>query len=309
MGEVLVGTAGTPAMLAGDFAQRQRLVQLVEASAIDHFFLADHISFHTGFGMDGLVNAATLAAMSPQTKVFIGVYLLALRHPVPVARQLSSLAISAPGRILLGVGVGGEDRHEMEICGLDPARRGECTNHAMQALSQLLTGEAVSYQCDFFAFDNARIKPAPKPPIPILVGGRSDAALLRTARYGDGWLGVWRSPARFGEALRRIEELAASERPSPPPKAWQHGLQVWAGFAPTKREAKRHLAAEMEQMYQLPFAKFERYSPYGGPEEVADFLRPYLAEGASILNIKPCAPTEEAAIEALAQVAQRLKQT
>ena len=307
MDSLLVGTVGSPAMLSGDFQRRQRLVRLVEESAIDHLFLADHISFHTGFGMDGIVNAATLAAMSPATRIFIGVYLLALRHPVAVARQLSSLSLSAPGRILLGVGIGGEDRHEMEICGVDPARRGQHTNHAIQALRALMSGQPVSYQCDFFAFEDARIIPAPKPAIPLLIGGRSDAALGRTARHGDGWIGVWRSPQRFGAACRQIEALAAKERSAPPP-AWRHGLQVWTGFGRTRRQARSFLATEMERLYRLPFDKFARYSPYGTPEEVADFLLPYMEAGASIFNIKPCAATEEAGIAAVAEVTARLKQ-
>lgn len=306
MDSLLVGTVGSPAMLSGGMERRQRLVQQVADSAIDHFFIADHISFHTGFGMDGLINAATLAAMSPNTKVFIGVYLLALRHPVPVARQLSSLALSAPGRILLGVGVGGEDRHEIEICGVDPAKRGQHTNHALQALSGLLTGEPCSYDCDFFAFQDARILPAPEPAIPILIGGRSDAAIRRTALHGDGWLGVWCSPRRFAEAIQQVQNLAHEQR-AKPPDGWQHGLQVWAGFGATPSQARQNLAKEMEAMYRLPFERFERYSPYGSPQEVADFLLPYIEQGACILNIKPCAASEEAGIEAVATLTELLK--
>ena len=134
MSKLLIGTVGSPAMLSGDMTARKSLIDRVTESEIDHLFIADHISFHTGLGMDGLINAATLAAMAPTTTIVIGVYLLALRHPVPVARQLSSLSMSAPGRIVLGVGVGGEDRHEMEICGVDPAKRGRQTNHALAAL-------------------------------------------------------------------------------------------------------------------------------------------------------------------------------
>ena len=137
--KLLVGTVGSPEMLAGDPLVRKSLVNQVEESGIDHLFVADHISFHTGFGLDGIVNAATLAAMADRLNVFIGVYLLALRHPVPVARQLSSLSLSAPGRVIFGVGIGGEDRHEMEICGVDPAKRGLHTNHSLKALRALMT--------------------------------------------------------------------------------------------------------------------------------------------------------------------------
>ena len=59
--------------------------------------------------------------MAPRrARVMTSIYLLPLRHPLPVARQLSSMGKVAPGRFTFGVGVGGEDRHEVEICGVDP---------------------------------------------------------------------------------------------------------------------------------------------------------------------------------------------
>ena len=306
MSELLVGTLGSPAMLTGTMQQRKSLLGMVEASPIDHLFIADHVSFHTGLGMDGIVNAATLAAMSPSTSIFIGVYLLALRHPVIVARQLSSLSLSAPGRIILGVGVGGEDRHEMEICGVDPARRGKHTNHSLEALGKLMTGQSVSHHCEFFSFDDAKIAPAPSPAIPIVVGGRSDAAVKRAATQADGWLGVWCSPTRFAAVLDEFADLAAGAgRVVAEP---QHGLQVWVGFG-EKRQAREILAKEMQRMYKIPFERFEKYCPWGSPEDVAEFLLPYVERGARLLNILPCAASEEEGLEAVAKVAELLKGT
>lgn len=299
-----LGMTGGPGFLSGDFKRRGSLMKHLMQAGIDHLFVADHISFHTGLGMDGLINAATLAAMHPNVKVLIGVYLLALRHPVPVARQLSSLCLSAPGRITLGVGVGGEDRHEMEICGVDPAKRGRQSNHSLAALRLLLSGEPVSYDCEFFRFSEALIKPAPKPPLPIMIGGRSPAARRRTALYGDGWLGVWCSPARFGRTLAEIHETA--EEAGREPK-WRHGLQLWAGLDRNRKAARARLAGRMEAMYRIPFEKFEKYSPFGCPEEVAAFLLPYLREGAEILNVEPVAESTEAGIDLLAETAELLR--
>ncbi len=66
---------------------------------------------------------------------------MALRHPVPVARQIASLCEAAPGRLSFGVGIGGEDRHEIEICGVDPATRGRRTDESLEVLLPLLAGE------------------------------------------------------------------------------------------------------------------------------------------------------------------------
>lgn len=306
MTELMIGTVGSPELLSGDFEARRQLMNAVSHAGVDHLFIADHVSFHTGLGMDGIVNAATLAAMHPSMKIVIGVYLLALRHPVVVARQLSSLALSAPGRIVLGVGVGGEDRHEMEVCGVDPATRGKRTNHCLEALRGLLAGNPVDYNCEFFEFENALVKPAPRPAIPIVVGGRSDAAIERTARFGDGWLGVWCSPGRFGAAINEVAEKAGSYGRTD--VNWQHGLQVWVGLDSDKAKAREHLATQMEAMYRMPFAAFEKYSPYGTPAEVADFLVPYIESGANVMNIKPCAANESQSIELVAEVCSRIRE-
>ena len=302
--DLQIGNIGSPDYLTGDYQRRLSLIKRIEDSDIDHLFIADHVSFHTGAGMDGLINAATLAAMSETLKVFIGVYLLALRHPVPVARQLSSISLSAPGRITLGVGIGGEDRHEMEVCGVDPARRGVHTNHSLQALRQLMTGEPVSYDCDFFSFEEALIKPPPKPTIPLIIGGRSDKAIRRAALWGDGWLGVWCSPNRFASVLEQIDEWSADREDKP---QWQHGLQIWVGVGDSKDDARAYVAKGMEDMYRIPFENFERYSPYGEPEEIAEYLAGFVENGAQILNICPRGPSEEYNIEKVNEVAALLR--
>ena len=118
--DIRVGTLANAHMLTGPHERRRALLGRAEDAGLDHVFMADHVSFHTGMGMDGLIQAATAAALAPGLGVYVGVYLLALRHPAPVARQIASLSESAPGRLVLGVGVGGEDRHEIEVCGVIP---------------------------------------------------------------------------------------------------------------------------------------------------------------------------------------------
>ena len=100
-----------------------RGVRAIEASGIDRVCVGDHVSFHGGRGFDGLVQATALAALS-ELEVQTAVYLLPLRHPVPVARQVNSLARSPPGRFLFGVGVGGEDPAEVPRPAASIRRRG-----------------------------------------------------------------------------------------------------------------------------------------------------------------------------------------
>jgi len=300
-----VGTLADHEMLTGPLDRRRSLLSRARASGLDHVFVADHISFFNGMGMDGLIQAATIAALEPELQIHIGVYLLALRHPLPIARQIASLAESAPGRLVLGVGVGGEDRHEIEICGVDPATRGRRTNETLIALRGLLSGSAVSHRCEFFEFEDALIRPAPDPAVPIVIGGRSNAAIQRTAMLGDGWLGVWCSPRRFAEVVAEIDEFSATRR-LPRPSSWDHGLQVWVGLDDDRTRARARLGAAMERMYQIPFERFERYSPFGSAAEIADALVPYVESGCRHFNVMPIAMSTEEAIDGTAEIRERL---
>ena len=255
--------------------------------------------------MDGLIQAATLAALEPELEIHIGVYLLALRHPLPVARQIASLCESAPGRLSFGIGVGGEDRHEMEICGVDPTTRGRRTNESLVALRGLLSGEATSHDCEFFSFKDALILPAPSPAVPLIIGGRSAAAMRRAALLGDGWLGIWCSPSRFAAVIQQIEH-ASTERSIPKPDTWDHGLQVWVGLDADREKARMRLARRMTEMYQIPYERFEKYSPYGTPAEISDFLAPYRDAGCRHFNIMAVAGSSEAAVEGVAEIRERL---
>ncbi|HEB89760.1 MAG TPA: LLM class flavin-dependent oxidoreductase [Deltaproteobacteria bacterium] len=292
-------------MLSGPHDRRRALLSRVRDVGLDHVFVADHISFHSGMGMDGLIQAATIAALEPQLRIHIGVYLLALRHPVAVARQIASLCESAPDRLVFGVGVGGEDRHEIEICGVDPKTRGRRTNECLVALRALLSGKPTTHRCEFFEFEDALIRPAPDPPVPIVIGGRSNAAVRRAARFGDGWLGVWCSPRRYAEVVREIEEIG-STGPDRRSAGWDHGLQVWVGLDDDPNRARTRLAGRMEAMYRIPFERFERYSPWGSPEEIASALAPYVEAGCRHFNLMPVAASTEAAIDGIGEIRTRL---
>jgi alkanesulfonate monooxygenase SsuD/methylene tetrahydromethanopterin reductase-like flavin-dependent oxidoreductase (luciferase family) len=264
------------------------------AAGIDHLTVGDHVSFARGNGADGLIQATALLVAHPDVHVQTGVYLLALRHPATVARQLSTIAGVAPGRLEFGIGVGGDDPSELRLCGVDPRDRGARTSEALALLRAFLTGDEVTFSGHFFSAEQAAIRPAVTPPPAILVGGRSNAALERAAKLGDGWLGLWVSPRRFAEATARIRTIANGRGEVP----WRHSLQLWAGIDRTRERAVKRLRPVMERSYGLPFERFERYCPCGRPEDLADALEPYVAAGCRRFNIVPEALSLDAAIEA-----------
>ncbi len=269
------------------------------AAGVDHLTVGDHVSFAGGHGADGLIQAAALLSAHPDVRVQTGVYLLALRHPATVARQLATLAQLAPGRFTFGVGVGGDDRGEYELCGIDPRERGARTTEGLRCLRELMTGEEIDFRGRFFEVRGA-IRPAPAMPIPVLVGGRSDAALARAGQLGDGWLGLWVSPRRFADAIGRVDAAAAQAHRGG--VLWQHALQLWTAFSASRARGRRRLAVTMEAAYGLPFDRFERYAPCGPPEAVAEALAPYLAVGCRRFNFVAEATSLPAAMEAAVEV-------
>jgi alkanesulfonate monooxygenase SsuD/methylene tetrahydromethanopterin reductase-like flavin-dependent oxidoreductase (luciferase family) len=279
----------------GGPAGLRRFAAQVETTGLDRVFTGDHVTFKGGSGFDGLLNATALAVVSQRLTVQTAVYLLPLRHPVPVARQVATLAALAPGRLVFGVGLGGEDPAELRACGVAPADRGRRMDEALAVLRPLLDGAEVTMSGTFFHLDQVRIRPAPEPPVPVIIGGRSEAALRRVGRHGDGWLGLWVSPDRYASAVERISKYAADA--GRVMTGWQHGMHVWCGIGAPAGLARSRLATVMEEFYQMPFGKFERYCPCGTPDEIAASLQPYVDAGCRSFNLIPVADNEQAVLE------------
>lgn len=283
---------------------RRAVLDRISSAGLNHATVADHISFHGGTGFDGLISASSVLSTHDELSVIVGVYQLALRHPMLAARQLSSISEIAPGRLTLGVGVAGEDRAEISNSGVNPATRGRRLNEALELMHELATGKPVTHQGEFFQLDQAQILPAPSPRVPIIIGGKGDAAIRRTAKYGDGWLGMFCSARRFKETKQRILSTAQDLRRESAPDRF--GLVVWCGLDTDTNQARDMLANKMESLYRLPYEKFQHIAPAGNPEQIAEWLAAYVAAGAKNITIAPAAASAEAAIDAVAEVREQL---
>ena len=284
-------------------ADLQAFLARLEDRGCDFTAVLDHLTFWDGTGFDAITNATALAAAHPRLPVLTSVVVLPLHHPVLVARHLSSLALLAPGRLAFGVGVGGEDRHEIASGGVDQSTRGRRMDESLTILRALLAGGRVRHDGAFYAVDDVTILPVPDPPVPVLVGGRSDAALRRAGRLGDGWLGFACSPTRFDHAVKLV--AVEAERAGRDADAFDHGLVVWCGFG-SDGDARERLAAEVERLYKLPFERFERYCPYGTPAEVAESLAEYVPAGCRRFSIIPVGADPAAEADAVAEVRELL---
>lgn len=275
------------------------LIRRVADSELDFVVVGDHVSFHGGQGFDGIVSATLALSAHPTLRVLIAVYQLALRHPLAVARQLSSIAQVAPGRLVLGVGAGGEDRQEVVNSGIDPTTRGRRLDEAIQVLRLLASGAPVDHDGGFFPLQQALVLPVPSPPIPIMVGGSSEAALKRVALSGDGWLPMFVSPRRFRESVGKIAEMAASTNRRLPINPT---LSVWCGLDADRGRAQALLGGALERLYALPYEEFRNLTFSGSPTDVAESLLPYVEAGCRDLSLLVAAETWEAGVDLAAEV-------
>src|SRR5256714_10889599 len=136
-----------------------------------------------------------LAGRTSRVRLATHVYNLGLRHPFIGARAVQTLDIVSGGRALFGIGASWLES-EWDAVGLDFHTRGRRVDEAIAVCKHLWTEETIEHHGEFFDFGPVMFEPKPvqKPHPPVLVGGESPGALRRTARYGDGWIGLDHTP-------------------------------------------------------------------------------------------------------------------
>jgi probable F420-dependent oxidoreductase len=136
--------------------------------------------------VDPFVAAAAMGAVTSRIRFYTQVLKLNPRNPVLLARQIGSVAVMTGNRFGLGVGLGWSPE-ESQWCGGHFDHRGARADEAIEVIKRILDGEMVSYQGKYYEFGKLRMSPAPSAPVPVYVGGHTEAALRRAARVGDGW--------------------------------------------------------------------------------------------------------------------------
>src|SRR5262245_37522273 len=189
--------------------EKFRLVRRLEEWGFDSVWSGDHISFHTPI-YESLTLLASYIGITSRIKLGTGVYLLALRSPAVAAKMSATVDVLSGGRLIFGVGVGGENPKEFEVCGVPHKERGARVTEGIDVVRALWRDSPASFQGRFSRFDGVSIDPKPvqQPSPPIWIGGRSDAALVRAGRQGDGWMSYVVHAARYAQSAARIREEA-----------------------------------------------------------------------------------------------------
>jgi probable F420-dependent oxidoreductase len=154
------------------------------------------------------LTALTLAAaVTSRVRLGTSVLVLPHRHPVLTAKTLATLDHLAPGRVILGAGVGWM-REEIELFGVPYARRGAWTDEAIRIMRACWRDDRVSFKGEYFSFEEVGCRPRPAGgTIPIWIGGHTERALRRVATLGDGWHAAFPTPTALGEGIARLREV------------------------------------------------------------------------------------------------------
>jgi len=156
-----------------------------------------------------------LGAVTSRLRFTTFVVKVPVRNPVLLAKQVTSTAVLTGNRLSLGVGTS-PWREDYDVLGVDWAGRGRRLDESIAIVRGLAGGGYFEYQGKTFTLPAVKIAPVPTEPVPVLVGGHSEAALRRAARLGDGWMHGGGDPADLPGLLARLAELrrqAEAERP------------------------------------------------------------------------------------------------
>lgn len=259
--------------------------QLAEEAGYASVWAGDHLKCPAPV-LDASTCLAVAATVTSRVQLGFSVMLLGMRPLAWAAKQLATLQHLSGDRLRLGVGVGGEFPQEYEAAEVPHARRGARLDDALRLLPEYLRpGTAHS------------LEPAASMP-PVLVGGRSDRALERAARFGDAWLPMWMSPETLAQRGERLAELA-NEHGRPAPSL---SLLVLAHVDEDTARAREQADAHLRGQYGMALDRVERWTAFGTTEAVAEFLEPYTRAGVSEILLLPLGARPLEQIERLADV-------
>jgi alkanesulfonate monooxygenase SsuD/methylene tetrahydromethanopterin reductase-like flavin-dependent oxidoreductase (luciferase family) len=192
----------------------------------------------------------------------------------------------------MGVGLGADPRFA-DVVGIPPAERPGRLREAVEILRKLWTEDDVDYEGEYYRLDGVTVEPKPaQGTLDIWIGGNSDVALKRVARYGDGWFPSSIPAREFAEKLDRLmgycEEFGrAVERD-------EAGMILRTHVDPDPDRAReiRDRYLECRDSSMAP-STFEESSAFGTPGECVETIRRYVDAGCTKFVLLPVGPVSE----------------
>jgi alkanesulfonate monooxygenase SsuD/methylene tetrahydromethanopterin reductase-like flavin-dependent oxidoreductase (luciferase family) len=171
-----------------------RWVEMLERSGVDSVWQSDRLISSDNY-LESLSALASLAGCTERIKFGMNAIVAPLRDPLVLAKQCATIDYLSGGRLLPMFGVGYPKAAEWAATGRSSEHRGSRANEMFELLTRLWSEERVTFEGRFYQYRDATIAPRPvQQPLPLWIGGNSDAAIKRTARLGTGWIGGIAAP-------------------------------------------------------------------------------------------------------------------
>jgi probable F420-dependent oxidoreductase len=275
-----------------------RVPRQIEEAGFDLLFVGDHL-FAKGPNPDALALLGAVAALTTRVTIGSAVLLLPLRDPVIAAKQAATIDLLSGGRLVLGVGVGGEFEWEWNAMGLPHAGRGRRVDEYLDLMRALWSGKPVDHAGPMRPVTGVTGSPLPSRPggPPVWIGGRSDTALARAARH-DGWCAYAVSPRRMSASIERIAEIRGGL------DDFRVSAVVFTCIDDDEGRARATAGRVLGDRYSQDFDRFlDAFCAVGAPARVAERIAEFRAAGVDDVLLSPQVPAQqfEAQIDALAQ--------
>ena len=277
-----------------------RWVDLCESGGIDSIWQTDRIVSRQPI-LESMTALAAIAGRTRRVKFGINVVSLALREPVLLAKQCATIDVLSQGRLLPGFGIGSPQGPEWEAMHIDTKTRGRRTDECLEIIHRLWREESVDYEGRHYRLTGASISPRPvQPDLPIWIGGSSDAAVRRTARYGTGWQAGAETPADVGRVIAAIKAalLETGRRIDEDHYGAAFAYRFGSWDDPS-------VAQTMEAYRRRTGRDPTRHFVIGDAAAIFDRIGEYVAAGASKFILRPAARGDE---EMLAQTRMLIEQ-
>lgn len=250
----------------------------IEAVGFDSVWCGDHVVSH----QDGLTMLGALAAATKRVAIGTAINVMPLRPPAITAKGILTAAVVAEGRqTVMGAGPGGDVPADFAATGADLTTRGAFTDEALDVIRLLWSGERVTYKGRWNQLENVKIDPLPSIPPKIFVGGRSDAALRRSLRVGDGYLPYLVDPEQAKSRFERLVEMNDHGRSL---ATFTFGLTTFLVAGDTVESATDHAISGIG-FRDVDRSRLQRFYLLGNTETVVDRLREYVRSGATHILI------------------------
>ena len=251
----------------------------LEHMGFDSLWVGGHIASRNP-SPEAMVGLARLATLTERVTIGTSILLLPLYPPALVAKQIADLDRSSGGRIVLGVGVGGEYPEEFRAMRVPLEERGRRTDEMIPLLRRLWTADEVTHEGRHYAMEDVRIHPAPDQlgGPPIIVAGRTAPAMRRAATLGDGWFPYLYSARRYGDSVETIRQVAAHAGRDLTDFQWC--VWVFVNVDEDGDAARDAAARTLGGTYHQDFrAMIDGVAAAGTPAEVTTKLRAFVDAG------------------------------